>query len=163
MSTPKRIGRYNGVHAHLTAVVTPMDGPRKGQQWTLRTLESIDFDQKTKYAALKGPQIQPVAVGVTDSEPEWSGEMGMVEFKELTSWMGTGWGGIQIQVDITWKVPGNRAWTDHIYGTFIGAGSISSKTGDIVKAKIGAQATAIHPRGIDPFNFDGLTSGGTAA
>ena len=75
----------------------------------------------------------------------------MVEAKEIQAWLGAGWGGIRLNIDVTWQIPGNAAFTDNIRNTFIGPCSVSAKKDDVVMAKIGANCTSILPNGIDPF------------
>lgn len=151
MSENVRIARYGGVHANLTAVITALGGQAQGLQWTLRTVTSIDHDLAPKYASVGGPQIAPVTVTLAGSEPKWSGELNMVEAKEIQTWLGPGWAGIKINLDITWQIQGNSAFTDNIFDTFLGPCSVSSKKDDVVMAKIGANAGGIWPNGIDPF------------
>ena len=151
MSAAVQIARYGGVFANLTAVITALQGPSTGLQWTMRTLSSLDHDLAPKYASVGGTQIGPVAVTLAGSEPKWSGEMNMVEAKEIQAWLGAGWGGIRLNIDVTWQIPGNAAFTDNIRNTFLGPCSVSAKKDDVVMAKIGANCTSILPNGIDPF------------
>ncbi len=151
MSQSKRIARYGGVHANLTCVLTPLRGRARGRQWTLRTVTSLNHDLAPKYAGVGGPQIAPVNVVLAGSQPKWDGEINMIEAKEIQAWMGAGWAGIPMNIDITWQVPGNPSFTDVILNAYLGACSISSKKDDMVMAKIGSDCAAIWPNGIDPF------------
>ena len=151
MSNPVRIARYGGVHADLTVTITPLLGPYAHVPITLRTVTTMNHDLAPKYAAVGGTQIAPVNLVLAGSAPKWDGEMNMIEATEVQRKMGPGWAGIPINVQAHWRVSGNPQFSDFIYGTYLGPCSIASKKDDIVKAKIGAECTAIHPRGIDPF------------
>lgn len=151
MGDQLRIARYGAVHANLTATITALGGQSEGLQWTFKTLSAMDHDLAPKYAAVGGTQIGPVTVTLAGSEPKWTGECNMIEAKEIQAWLGPGWAGIKINIDITWQVPGNPAFTDNILDTFIGPCSVSSKKDDVVMAKLGANAGAIWPNGVDPF------------
>lgn len=146
-----RIPRYGGVHANLTVVLTPLMGRRKGVGHTLRTITSLNHDLAPKYSTIGGTQIAPVNVVLAGSQPKWDGEINMIEATEIQVWMGPGWAAVPLNIDITWQVPGNPAFTDNIFTAFLGPCSISSKKDDVVMAKLGSDCAAIWPRGIDPF------------
>lgn len=151
MSNPVRIARYGGVHANLTAVITALEGKAEGTSRTLRTVTSLNHDLAPKYAGVGGAQIAPVTVVLAGAQPKWDGEINMIEATELQLWLGPGWAGCRLNIDITWQVPGNPAFTDHIYTAYLGGCSISSKSDSVVMAKIGSDCAAIWPRGQNPF------------
>lgn len=151
MGQTHRIARYGIVHAHLTCVFTPKLGVKAKQQWTAKTLESCDVTLALKYAKVGGTQITPVAIALAGSEPKWSGEMAFGEVREIRRWMGKGWAAIPLDIVLTWQVPGRPAFTDYVYGAYLGDEGMSSKKDGIVMAKVGSDITALHPDGIDPF------------
>lgn len=151
MGQSVRIPRYGGVFANLTMVITPTMGPNADNSLTLRTVSGLNHDVAPKFASVGGTQIGPVATVVAGSTPKWDGEMNFIEFGEVCAFLGPGWALCQIKIDVTWQVTGNPAFTDEIFGTFIGSGAQSAKKDDVVSCKIGAECTAIWPRGIDPF------------
>lgn len=151
MGTAVRIARYGVVHAHLTIVGTPKLGRRRGQQWTFRTIESVDVTLSLKYASVGGTQITPVAIALAGSEPKWNAELSFGEVREVRRFMGTGWAAIPMDLVLTWQVPGRPAFTDYIFGAYLGDDGTASKKDGIVMSKIGSNITALHPDGIDPF------------
>lgn len=151
MGISKRIGQYGIVHAHLTIVATPLLGMRKGQQWPFRTLESVDVTLSLKYASVGGTQITPVAIALAGSEPKWSGECSFGEVREIRRWLGKGWAAMPMNLTLTWQVPGRPAFTDKIFGAYLGDEGMSSKKDGIVMSKVGSNIVALWPDGIDPF------------
>lgn len=146
-----RNARYGIVHAHLTAVLSPTLGRRTGQQYTFRTLESIDVTLGLKYASVGGTQITPVAIALAGSEPKWSGECSFGEVRAIRRWIGSGWAHVPCDITLTWQVPGRPAFTDLIFGAHLGDDGTASKKDGIVMSKIGSSIVALWPDGIDPF------------
>ncbi len=142
---------YGVVHAQMTPVITALAGQSQDLSYTIRTIASLNHDLAPKYASVGGTQIVPVTTVLAGSEPKWDGEMNMMEFRVIIAWLGAGWAQIKIRLDITWQVPGNPAFTDNIFDTYIGSGAITSKKDDVVNCKIGANCSAIWPSGVDPF------------
>ncbi len=146
-----QLAQYGGVFANLTCVCTCLHGPSEGLSFTMRTVSSLNHDLAPKYASVGGTQIAPVATVLAGSQPKWDGEMNMVEFRRLMKFLGPGWAGISIRIDITWQIPRNPAFTDVLRDTYIGSGAVTAKKDDVVMCKIGADCSAIWMNGIDPF------------
>jgi hypothetical protein len=136
-------------HHHSEITVTPNAGSRKGQQFTLRSLTSLDYGRKRKSTHAGGTQIDPVAIARGMNKPEWSGEMSELEWRAFCGW-DQRWGAHSFTISVTKQIEGDVPHFDDILDATFDDDDHSSKEGSAQTRKIGGLARKILNDGIDP-------------
>lgn len=66
------IGSNIFVHADATCKLTPKEGDRRGQPFTIKAASKLEAKLNGKVIAVKGNSILPVALAAGDAEPSFS-------------------------------------------------------------------------------------------